>query len=122
MANRYGTYDILDGHVGDTIGPIVFTYKTGTPATVKDLSNFTITGSMRERSKDGTQKLALSEGSGITVTDAANGEFQIDDFSTAGWNPELYYYNIRLQDDSSAGGGAVVARIVGTMNLLERVE
>ena len=44
--------------------------------------------------KQGKRVLEVTDGDGITITDPVNGTFILDQFSTVGWVPGDYYYDL----------------------------
>jgi len=87
-----GTYDILAIH-GDTYTGVQFTiYSNSSPL---NLSGAAIRMYIRKASKQGTIIKKLAIGTGITITNGAGGQFQIDSFliDFPAW---MYYYDIEF--------------------------
>ena len=102
------TYAFPTQYRGDTHDGTSFTVNVN--AAPYDLTNVTITAKFKKDSKTGPELLSLSEGNGITVTNAASGQFQIDAF-IVDFPPGTHYYDIQfVQSD-----GVVKTYIKGTM-------
>ena len=87
-------YNILGKVKGDTYNGVQFQYiKDGVPV---DLTGAGIFIDFRYPRKTGKLTKALSVGDGITITDAANGEFRIDPFDLVGFEVNKHYYDIQL--------------------------
>lgn len=82
--------------------------------TAVDLTDATIDIWFRRNNEKGKVIKELSETSGITVNDAAAGDFQIDAF-TMDWNAGLYYYDIKIVLSS----GSIKKYIWGTIEIKE---
>ena len=57
----------------------------------------------------------MSNGSGITVTDASNGTFEFDAFDL-NWNEGVYYYDIQVTKSS-----VITTYVIGTINVIKDV-
>lgn len=86
-------YDIVTKR-GDTYDGCVFTieYEDHTPL---DLTGATILLQIKKSASDDTPVLEFTETDGITITDAANGEFQIDEV-IIDICPKIYKYDIQI--------------------------
>lgn len=72
------TYNITCGKAGDTWKGVTFTVDRD--GTLEDLTNYAI--QMQLKTSGGETLLDLAIGTGITLTDAVNGEFRIDPVET----------------------------------------
>lgn len=100
------TYDFATHRKGDTWQPPTF---TGT----LDGSPIDLTGStlaMKARDCDGAEVLSLTSASGITITDAANGVFKIDD-QVLNIAAGVYNYDIQF----TLASGDIFTWIVGKL-------
>lgn len=87
-------YNFGDLIAGDTYSGVSFTLQLSTGGYV-DLTGAEIFSTFRYGSVNGTIALALSTTSGITVVDAANGEFRIDAFTVPS-SVGVYYMDIEV--------------------------
>ena len=99
---------------GDTHDGTTFTVNVnGSPY---DLTNVTITAKFRKDSKTGPELLSVTNGAGITVSNAAGGIFDLDPF-IVDFPPGTHYYDIQfVQAD-----GVVKTYIKGTMTVEQDV-
>ena len=87
----------LNNHTkGDTLDVKKFELVYDVNGDVVDLTNATIRIQFRKRNKYGKLAKEFSVGSGITVTDATNGKFQIDQTNSFITEPDIYYYDIEI--------------------------
>ena len=100
---------------GDTLDTVTFTGITVDDVVV-NLTDITITAQIRELTKTGRLLKNLSEGSGITVTSAASGNFRIDAF-VIDFPVGTHYYDIQFVDDS----GNTYTYIYGTITITQDV-
>jgi len=113
--STYSTYNFKDHFLGDTFDAVTMTYSVdGTPV---DLSGVGVEINMwwRYGSPTGTVSKEFSIGSGITLTDGANGEFQIDDF-VIDLDVGVHYFDIEFYVD-----GSRKTRLKGTIKILQDV-
>ena len=110
------TYNIPNHLKGDTFNGIAFTLTTEVPAAPIDLTGAAIKVQFRKGNKTGFMQKELSIGSGITVTDAPNGTFQLNPFK-ADWQPSIYYYDVEITFPS----GRVKTYIEGTFKIVQDV-
>ena len=80
-----------------------------------DLTGATIEAVFAKDKKRGQRVKSISVGSGITVTDAANGTFEFDAFDL-NWSAGVYYYDIQITKDS-----VITTYVVGTINVIDNV-
>lgn len=92
-----GSYDISRQYAGDTFDGLRLTLtRTEDEVTTPiDLTGATVTFHLNALSKNGTEVLNLSSGSGITVEDAEGGVFRIDPFRVPA-SPGNYFYAVRV--------------------------
>ena len=87
--------DLNDRVKNDTFSSVEFIYKDNLDAPI-DLTGVTIQIQFRYRSKTGTVVKDITTGSGITLTDAVNGKFEIDAFTPINWAVDCYYYDVQV--------------------------
>lgn len=107
-----GTYNFNTHYKGDTFGfndPVEFTLNT-------DLTGATVKIQFRKLNKQGAVLKEVTNSSGITVSDAANGVFTIDEFEVD-WVAGTHYYDIEVTDSSSK----VTTYIQGTIKIEQDV-
>ena len=92
-----GKYDFRDHIKGDTIDAVQFTMEDNTDPDNPVPINLTGAAIRMQLRVDAKSKacLTLSVGSGITITDAVNGVFQVD-AQVIDINPALYLYDIEF--------------------------
>ena len=90
-----GNKQLFDHVKGDTFDGYQFTlrYKNKSPVILTDA---TIVCNFRKDKKTGELQLGLSVGSGLTITDGANGIMQIDNLGILDWPIGVYYWEIRI--------------------------
>ena len=71
----------------------------------------------RYRTKTGTVVKDISNGSGITITDAATGQFTIDAFTPVDWAVDTYYYDVQI----TSSAGAINTYLWGTVNIIQDI-
>lgn len=92
-------YNLSDHRSGDTFDGVDFTITVN--AAPLDLTGATITMTIKKDTCKGPVALTLTNGSGLTITDAANGQFEIDE-QIISLPADTYYYEITfLLADSS---------------------
>jgi hypothetical protein len=107
---------ILDNqYKGDTYDGVQFTL-LGTGSVPIDLTGAAIKSQFRHLSKTGRIVKEVTDGAGITVSDAVNGIFQIDSF-IIDWAAATYYYDIEITFLS----GVVRTYIQGTLTTTQDV-
>lgn len=111
--NSTETYTLANVLKGDTFNGVQFTVTINTVA--KDLTSTIITCDFRYQKKTGAVSKSLSLGSGITITDAVNGVFQIDPFD-ADMQVGVHYYDIQFVD-----GAITKTYIEGTITVNQDV-
>ena len=84
----------------------------GTPV---DLTGVTIQIQFRFRCKTGSVVKDIATTSGITITDAVNGTFEIDEFTPVDWAVDTYYYDAQI----TFTDGSIKTYIQGTVKILQ---
>jgi len=97
----YGTYNFPDLKSGDSLNAKTFTFNTHPPGTLVKVELKTNRGDI------------LRSGSGITITDAVNWVFVIDQ-QVINWNPGNLTYGITIKSST----GIVKTFIRGSWNIL----
>lgn len=88
-------YDIPDTKKGDTFIGVQFTLQVN--AVLVDLTGASIRMHLKVDKNEGTPAtLMLQTGDGITITDAVNGEFQVDP-QIIDCPANCYYYDIEIE-------------------------
>ena len=82
----------------------------------EDLTSVSIVARFRSNRTDGDFDKTSAAGD-ITITDAANGIFEIDSFSLSEWPTGQYNYAITVTDSDSK----VRTRVYGTMTVTDEV-
>lgn len=107
-----GEYNIQDTVKGDTLDEVVFTIlEDGSPI---DLTGYDIK-IMFKKYPILVSSLTLEIGSGITVTDAAQGQFKIDE-QVISLDVGQYFYDIQFTNDTE-----VRTYVKGEFNVLQEV-
>lgn len=104
-----GTYNLPDTVAGDTFDKLILTI------TDTDITGWEIKA-MFKRQPDLVSVKTIEIGTGITVTDAANGIFEIDSFIVA-LGVGVYYYDIQFTDTD----GNVYTYVKGTFEVLQQI-
>lgn len=81
-----------------------------------DLTNVLISSSFRRDTKTGRLAKSISVGSGITVTNAVNGQFDLNEFLVT-FDVGLYYYDVTF----TFTDGRVKTYFGGTLDVLQNV-
>ena len=110
------TYDMNNHHKGDTFNTLQFTMLNTDGLTPINLTGMGIKSQFRSDWKKGVLVKELNIGTGITVTDALNGVFQIDPF-ILDWNPSNYYYDVEF----TFVDARVVTYIEGLIKIMQDV-
>jgi hypothetical protein len=111
-----GTYNFPIQQEGDTFNSVQFTCTTTSNAvtTPIDLTSVSIKMQLR-KTYQSEALLTLESGSGITITDAVNGVFRIDEFiNISAYN---YLYDIQFTYNS----GVVKTYVKGFLEVLKEV-
>jgi hypothetical protein len=87
------TYNLGTFVKGNTFNGITFTMLLNNVG--MDLTHCTIKSMFREGGKNGTSVKTITNGAGITITDAVNGIFTIDPF-TVNFDIGTYVYDIQM--------------------------
>ena len=107
-------YNFKDHIKGDTFKQQVFTFsKNDAPI---NLTGASIKIQFKKNKSDSSAALTLEIGTGITLTDAVNGEFAIDE-QIIDLTPGQYYYDIQLTQADST----VFTYVSGNINILQDV-
>lgn len=108
------TYNFPDHIKGDTFQGQEFTYvRNGSPI---DLTGASIAMMLRVTKTQVTPDLSFSVGSGITITDAVNGVWEIDE-QIIDIDANTYFQDIQLTESD----GKVTTFTQGTWNILQDV-
>jgi len=81
---------------GDTSESVEFSVINSDTNTGIDLTGASILCQFRYGSQSGSVKEEFTIGNGITVNDAVNGEFQIDQIEKLDWAEGTYFYDVQL--------------------------
>jgi len=100
----------------DTFSSVEFEYldNVGSPI---DLTGAAIHIQFRYRCKTGEVVKDISDGSGITITDAAAGKFEIDKFTPITFEVDTYYYDVQ----TTFANGDIKTYVNGTFKVLQDV-
>ena len=109
MATRY-EYDFSDHVRGDTYNGATFTVTVNSVAL--DLTGASISATFKKDNFTYT----LSTGNGLTISDAAGGEFQVDE-QVINWREGKYRYDITF----TLSDGSIKSYIYGTWNITEKI-
>lgn len=108
------TYNFPDHIKGDTFLAQAFTYKlNGTPI---DLTGGTFRMMLKRSIKSTTAVLTLSTGSGITITNAAAGQWQIDS-QVIDIKEGTYYYDVEF----TYASGQVATYLSGRFKIIQDI-
>ena len=94
---------------GDTVPEINFQVfdESGAPI---DITGQTISSQLRFGAKAGQLRLDIDLASGITIVDAAQGQFKFDAFQLEFWTVGTYFYDIQFDD-----AGTITTRFTGKL-------
>ena len=94
---------------GDTVPEINFQAldENSTPV---DITGQIINSQIRFGAKAGQLRLDIALTSGITIVDAAQGQFKFDAFQLEFWNVGTYFYDIQFND-----AGTITTRFTGKL-------
>lgn len=85
---------LRDRRKGQTFSRVKFRYTLdGIPMSI---SGATILAKIRYKNDCGPIVKTLTDSDGITVTDAVNGFFEIDEFTPVVFDPALYYFDVEI--------------------------
>jgi len=107
-------YNLPDAYKGDTYEQIQFTILVDTVAL--DLTGSAIKIQFRKDEKNGDLVKTISDGSGITVTDATGGVFVIDNFLMS-FLEGTYYYDIEITTSLSI----ITTYVQGVLTVVEDI-
>ncbi len=80
-----------------------------------DLTGVGIRIQFRYRCKTGKVVKDISNGSGVTITDAINGTFEIDQFTPIDWEVGSYYYDVQI----TFTDGSIKTYVQGSVKILQ---
>jgi hypothetical protein len=111
-----GKYDIPAHYNGDTLDAqnYVLSNLINEVSTPINLTGATIKWQFKEGSRGGAVVKELNIGTGITVTDAANGDFTMDAFRWT-YGSGVFYYDVQF----TFPDGSVKTYITGRLNVIE---
>jgi hypothetical protein len=107
---------INDQYKGDTYDGIQFTILNTEDNSPIDLTGVSIRSQFRFGSKTGGIQKEITNGDGITLSDAVNGVFSIDSF-LVDWAADFYYYDIEI----TFPNGIVRTYIQGNIKVIQDV-
>ena len=80
----------------DTSNSVNFTFSNLTTGVAIDLTGITAQCQFRYNTKLGSVVLDATIGSGLTLTDAANGILTLDEITSLGWEIGCYKYDVQI--------------------------
>ena len=89
----FDIYNIRDQYKGDTFQGVQFTISNQDGAI--DLTGVDIRTKFRRKTETGQVVKTITDGDGITLTDAANGIITFDAFDI-NWIADIYHYDIEI--------------------------
>ncbi len=105
-----GTYNFASQYQGDTFFGATFTILIdGTPLSLVGVS---ILMQVKDKPASESAAQSLMVGSGISITDAVNGVFEVEPFAIT-QVPGMYHYDIQITDS----GGSVRTYVKGTFTV-----
>ncbi len=108
--------DLNDRIKNDTFSSVEFTLQDNLGAGI-DITGASLQIQFRYRSKTGAIVKDISDSSGITVTDAANGVFEIDKFTPVDWEVDTYYYDV----ETTFASGDIKTYVWGEVKVIQDV-
>ena len=111
-----GIVNINNHYKGDTFDGIRYTILNSSDNLPIDLTAATIKSQFRKSAKKGTVIKEVTDGVGITISDAVNGIFEIDSF-IIDWEVSTYYYDIEI----TFSNGVVKTYIEGTLTVIQDI-
>lgn len=109
-------YNITDQYKGDSFGGVDFQVLDAITKVPIDFTNATMRCQFRKGSEKGIIVRDITIGSGITVTDAVNGEFSIDGFDIT-FSAGVYFYDI----PTVFSGVVATTYIKGTLTVIQDI-
>jgi cytoplasmic iron level regulating protein YaaA (DUF328/UPF0246 family) len=109
-------YKIPNHYKGDTFNGLQFTVLNTVGLTAIDLTDVVIKSEFKLNNKRGQTVQTFIIDTGLTVTDALNGVFQIDPF-ILDWGISTYYYDIEF----TFPNGRIITYIDGTIKIIQDV-
>ena len=107
-------YNFKDHIKGDTFKEQLFTFsKNGSPI---DLTGAGIKIQFKPNKSDVSAALTMEVGSGITIVDATEGQFKINE-QIIDLTPDIYYYDIQLNNSDST----VFTYVSGTIRITQDI-
>ena len=107
---------IDDQYKGDTYDGVQFTLLNTEDSSPIDLTGVNIKIQFRYHSKIGGVQKEISNGNGVTISDAINGIFSIDSF-LIDWAPDIYYFDVQ----TTFLNGVVRTYIQGTIKVIQDI-
>ena len=108
--------DLNDRIKNDTFESVNFNIADGGGSPI-DLTGVAIHIQFRFRQKTGKVVKDITLGSGITLTDAVNGIFTIDEFTPITFEVDTYYYDAEITFPS----GKIKTYVFGIFNVLQDI-
>tara|TARA_R110000851_G_scaffold291462_1_gene445801 strand:+ start:180 stop:557 length:378 start_codon:yes stop_codon:yes gene_type:complete len=102
--------DILKG---TTLDKIEFEHLDEFGAAI-DLSGATISCQFRQKKKTGKIAVSLNLNGGLTLSGAGNNIVEIDEITEIDWNPDIYFYDIKIYYTAT---GITRSYVEGTMRV-----
>ena len=87
--------NLKDRIKNDTFSSVEFTYSDNLGVPI-NITGAELKTQFRFRTKTGKIIKEISDGSGITITSAVDGEFKIDEFTPVDWEVDCYYYDVQM--------------------------
>jgi len=110
------TSNLKDRIKNDTFSSVSFTFADGIGDPI-DLTDATVRCQFRYRTRTGAAVKTITDGSGITVTDATGGVLEIDEFTPVDWAVDKYYYDIQI----TFSDGRIKTYVEGLVNVIQDV-
>jgi len=101
---------------GDTYDGVQFTLLNTEDSSPIDLTGVSIKIQFRYNSKIGGIQKEITDGNGVTISNAVNGVFSIDPF-LIDWAPDIYYFDVQM----TFTNGVVRTYIQGTIKVIQDV-
>jgi len=113
MAVVIQTSNLRDRVKNDTFRSVEFIFDDeGTPI---DLTGAGIKIQFRYRCKTGKVVKEVTDGNGVTITDAINGTFKIDQFTPVDWEIGKYHYDVQI----TFADGSIKTYVQGNVKILQ---
>ena len=108
--------NIDDQYKGDTYDGVQFTLLNTEDSSPIDITGAAIKTQFRYNSKIGKVQKEITNGAGITISDATNGVFSIDPF-LIDWPANTYYFDVEM----TFPNGVVRTYIQGTIKVIQDI-